>query len=140
MIHQLLFGSVARPIIGLEMSPLDQKVMDFGSSSSQTITKTHKEQVFWILPSIESQVGKESVKTRYEFLEKKFKNKVSLLHGRMSKDEIEFTMRKFKERETMILVSTTVIEVGVNIPSASLMIIEEAEKFKNSTYPIEYLK
>ncbi|MFL2660392.1 MAG: ATP-dependent DNA helicase RecG [Alphaproteobacteria bacterium] len=88
-----------------------------------------KEQVFWILPSIESQVGKESVKTRYEFLEKKFKNKVSLLHGRMSKDEIEFTMRKFKERETMILVSTTVIEVGVNIPSASLMIIEEAEKF-----------
>ncbi len=87
------------------------------------------EQVFWILPSIESQIGNESVKTRYEFLKNKFFNQVSLLHGRMSKEEIELTMRRFKEQRTMILVSTTVVEVGVNIPNASLMIIEDAEKF-----------
>ena len=87
------------------------------------------EQIFWILPSIESQIGKESVKTRYEFLKHKFVNQVSLLHGKMSKEEMELTMRNFKEQKTMILVSTTVVEVGVNIPNASLMIIEDAEKF-----------
>ncbi len=90
------------------------------------------EQVFWILPNIgclNKNEEKESVLTRYNFLKEYFKNKVGMIHGRMVNDEIDNNMDQFKEKKKMILVSTTVIEVGVNIPSATLMIIEEANKF-----------
>ncbi len=90
------------------------------------------EQVFWILPNIgdlNTDEEKESVLTRYKFLKKFFKNKVGMVHGRMANDEINDNMDQFKKKKRMILVSTTVIEVGVNIPSATLIIIEEANKF-----------
>ena len=54
---------------------------------------------------------------------------VSLIHGRMKGSEKAEIMRKFEEGETDVLVSTTVIEVGVNVPNASLIIIENAERF-----------
>jgi ATP-dependent DNA helicase RecG len=54
---------------------------------------------------------------------------VGLMHGRLGADEKEEVMRRFKEGQTKILVSTTVIEVGVDVPNASVMVIEQAERF-----------
>ncbi|MFS1663620.1 ATP-dependent DNA helicase RecG [Streptococcus sp. zg-JUN1979] len=54
---------------------------------------------------------------------------VSLIHGRMKNDEKEQVMQRFKEGHSQVLVSTTVIEVGVNVPNASIMIIMDAERF-----------
>ncbi|MEI9908648.1 MAG: ATP-dependent DNA helicase RecG [Bacteroidota bacterium] len=54
---------------------------------------------------------------------------ISMVHGRQPGDQKELNMKRFVERDTQILVSTTVIEVGVNIPNATVMVIESAEKF-----------
>ena len=88
------------------------------------------EQVFWILPTIGSlESEKQTLITRFNYLKEIFKEHVSYIHGKMNKNEIDKTMNNFQKKEIMILVSTTVIEVGINIPDASLMIIEQAERF-----------
>ena len=92
----------------------------------------NNEQVFWVLPIIgeeENDDENETAISRFKYLSKIFKNKVTIIHGRMNKEEIDFNMNSFLEKKKMILVSTTVIEVGVNIPSATLMIIENANRF-----------
>ncbi len=57
------------------------------------------------------------------------KYQISIVHGKMNNEEKEYEMRRFVENKTQILVSTTVIEVGVDIPNATVMIIESAERF-----------
>lgn len=71
-----------------------------------------------------------SLEEGYEAIREKFPSfKVCFVHGRMKPSEKEREMRKFVSGEARILVATTVIEVGVNVPNASVMIIENAERF-----------
>jgi ATP-dependent DNA helicase RecG len=66
----------------------------------------------------------------FDYWSKKLKPfKVGLLHGRMKQEEKDETMEEFKKGEFQVLVSTTVIEVGVDVPEATVMVIEHAERF-----------
>ena len=88
-------------------------------------------QVFWVCPLIEesSFLDYSSAKKKFEIIEKKFKNKVGLIHGALNKEEKQIILKKFLEKKISILVSTTVIEVGIDFPNANLIIIENANKF-----------
>ena len=55
--------------------------------------------------------------------------RLGLLHGRMDADEKEIIMRRFQRRDLDVLIATTVIEVGVDVPNATMMVIEHAERF-----------
>ena len=66
---------------------------------------------------------------KFDFLEKIFPNKVSLLHGKIDIDDKERILTKFLNNEFKILVSTTVIEVGIDFPNANVIIIENSNKF-----------
>ncbi|MBU0705817.1 ATP-dependent DNA helicase RecG [Patescibacteria group bacterium] len=91
------------------------------------------EQVYVICPLIdESDVLDEvkSVKKEFEHLQTVFSRfKVGLLHGKMKSEEKEAVMAAFKANEIQVLVSTSVIEVGVDVPNATVMLIEGAERF-----------
>lgn len=66
----------------------------------------------------------------YESICRAFPNEgVSIVHGKMKPDAKEFEMKRFIQKETSIMVATTVIEVGVDVPNASVMVIENAERF-----------
>ena len=92
---------------------------------------SHKNQVFWVCPLIDEskKVDHQSSVKRYEYLKKIFKNKVGLLHGALDKEEKKNILLKFLNKKIDILVSTTVIEVGIDFPSANTIIIENANKF-----------
>ena len=62
------------------------------------------------------------------------KYQISIVHGKMNNEDKEYEMQRFIENKTQILVSTTVIEVGVDIPNATVMIIESAERFGYLNY------
>ena len=88
-------------------------------------------QVFWVCPLIEESkfLDYSSAKKKYELINKKFKDKVNLIHGALEKEEKEEILKEFLNKKTSILVSTTVIEVGIDFPNANLIIIENANKF-----------
>ncbi|HET9430886.1 MAG TPA: ATP-dependent DNA helicase RecG, partial [Chitinophagaceae bacterium] len=132
---------------------LDYSVLDELPPGRQPVTTVHRyesqrsrvmdflkaeiekgRQVYIIFPLIE-----ESDKLDYENLMQGFENLktyfpepkywISMVHGRQPSDQKELNMKRFVEGDTQIMVSTTVIEVGVNVPNASVMVIESAEKF-----------
>ncbi|MFQ5469137.1 MAG: ATP-dependent DNA helicase RecG [Gammaproteobacteria bacterium] len=89
-------------------------------------------QVYWVCPLIEEseKIQCQTAVETAQYLAESFPEmKVGLVHGRMAADEKELVMTEFKNGNIDLLVSTTVIEVGVDVPNASLMIIENAERF-----------
>ena len=88
-------------------------------------------QVFWVCPLIEEskKIDHESAIKKYEFLKKKFTNNVAIIHGNLSREEKNNILKKFLEKKYYILVSTTIIEVGIDFPNANVIIIENSNKF-----------
>jgi ATP-dependent DNA helicase RecG len=89
-------------------------------------------QVYIVYPLIQEseKIDLQNLETGYEYIRNTFPNyKVSMVHGKMKAADKDFQMQKFIAGETQILVATTVIEVGVNVPNASVMIIESAQRF-----------
>ena len=88
-------------------------------------------QVFWVCPLIkESQIlNYSSVKKRFEWLKTKFPSQTGILHGELKQNEKDLILEKFLQKKIKILVSTTVIEVGIDFPDANLIVIENANKF-----------
>lgn len=90
-------------------------------------------QVYIVCPLIEEneKINLNSVEILYEELKDEVFNNidVEILHGKMKPKEKDEVINRFKENKTKVIISTTVIEVGVNVPNASLMIIENSERF-----------
>ncbi len=97
------------------------------------------QKAYWVCPLIEAAQGEldqkieaadiAAAEARLTMLSSHFSAKVGLVHGRMKVAERERVMREFAEGELQLLVATTVIEVGVDVPDATIMIIEQAERF-----------
>jgi ATP-dependent DNA helicase RecG len=105
------------------------RVMDFIRSEVD-----HGRQAYIIFPLIEEseKLDYENLMDGYEHVKAFFpepKYWISMLHGRQTPEVKETNMQRFVKGDTQIMVSTTVIEVGVNVPNASIMVIENAEKF-----------
>jgi len=91
----------------------------------------NQNQIFWVCPLIEesSFLDFSSAKKKFDLINKIFPNQVGLIHGALDKIDKEIVLKKFLNKKISILVSTTVIEVGIDFPNANLIIIENANKF-----------
>ncbi|WP_393997194.1 ATP-dependent DNA helicase RecG [Xanthobacter cornucopiae] len=109
----------------LPMERLDEVVAGVGRALARGA------QAYWICPLVEESETSDltSVTERFEDLKAHFGARVDVVHGRMSGAAKDAAMSRFAAGETRLLVATTVIEVGVNVPDATLMVIEHAERF-----------
>ena len=87
--------------------------------------------VYWIVPLVEESetVDLTDAEARFESLRERFGDKVGLVHGKMRGPDKDRAMAQFASGETGLLVATTVVEVGVDVPAATIMVIENAERF-----------
>ena len=110
-------------------SKLESKIDDVIKFVKKEISEGN--QIFWVCPLIEEskKIDHQSSVNKYEFLNKLFPNNVALLHGKIENDKKEQILGKFLNKEYSILVSTTIIEVGIDFPNANVIIIENANKF-----------
>ena len=110
-------------------SKLESKIDDILKFITKEII--NGSQIFWVCPLIEEskKLDHSSAVKKFEFLSKKFPNQVALLHGKTDIDDKEIILNKFLNQKIKILVSTTIIEVGIDFPNANVIIIENANKF-----------
>ncbi len=88
-------------------------------------------QAYWVCPLVEESENSDlaAAEARAETLRMRFGDRVGLVHGRMKGPEKDAVMERFQRGEARVLVATTVIEVGVDVPNATLMIVEGADRF-----------
>lgn len=144
---------IPRTLAMTAFGDLDYSIMDELPPGRQPITTVHRydsyrtkvmdfirgeidsgRQVYIIFPLIEesSKLDYENLMSGYENVKAFFPEPrywISMVHGRQPSDQKETNMKRFVSGDTQIMVSTTVIEVGVNVPNATVMVIENAEKF-----------
>ena len=110
-------------------SKLETKIDDVLKFINKEINE--KNQIFWVCPLIEEskKLDHTSAVKKYQFLKKKFPNQVALLHGKTDSHEKEVILNQFLDQKIKILVSTTIIEVGIDFPNANVIVIENANKF-----------
>ena len=110
-------------------SKINSKINEVIKFVGEQIKKNN--QIFWVCPLIEEskKIDHQSSIKRYEDLKNKFKKRVGLLHGLLNKDDKNKILLEFLNNKIDILVSTTVIEVGIDFPNANVIIIENANKF-----------
>ena len=117
--------------------PEMKRILTMKPDSKGRGQKMHGQQIYWICKAIEEGSGGDaqpseitSVKKRTKRLREVFPDKkIEFLHGKMKQVEKDETMARFADGEIDILVSTTVVEVGVDVPNATLMVIENAESY-----------
>jgi ATP-dependent DNA helicase RecG len=109
----------------IPLSRLDEVVAAVGRALAQG------QRVYWVCPLVQESERSDlaAAEERYAALKKEFGTRVDLVHGRMRGSEKERAMERFANGETQLLVATTVIEVGVDVPEATVMVIEHAERF-----------
>ena len=110
-------------------SKLESKIDDVLKFIKKEINSGN--QIFWVCPLIEEskKLDHTSAVNKFEFLKKLFPNQVLLLHGKTEINEKEKILSNFQKNKFQILVSTTIIEVGIDFPNANVIIIENANKF-----------
>ena len=113
----------------LTLSKPENKINDLWPFLEKKIK--NKEQIFWVCPLIEDSKKLDFTSTAkaFEIINKKFPKKVGFIHGSLNQEEKEKVLKKFLNNEISILVSTTVIEVGIDFPNATVIIIENSNKF-----------
>ena len=115
--------------------PVTTTVMPLSKISNVTAALLRKlgsgTQAYWVCPLVEEseKIDLSAATERFETLQKIFGDAVGLVHGKMKEAEKNAVMEQFKQGKIKLLVSTTVIEVGVNVPNATIMIVEHAERF-----------
>ncbi len=129
----------------MDGSKLDEKPPGRKPIDTRLIAQEHLEQmieglkrqiktgarVYWVCPLVEESevLDLAAAEERYEVLQAFFGDRVGLVHGKMKPADKDAVMMKFAAGEIDLLVATTVIEVGVNVPEATIMVIEHAERF-----------
>ncbi|MBX7502503.1 ATP-dependent DNA helicase RecG [Qipengyuania sp. YG27] len=89
-------------------------------------------QAYWVCPMVREMDGPEEIaaaEARYAALKERFGDDVVMVHGQLAPEVKDAAMERFARGEAKLLVATTVIEVGVDVPNATLMVIEQAERF-----------
>ena len=120
--------------------PSNRKKIETITVSSNNLSKIYKGlknlvkkrlNAFWICPLIEEseKLDLTAATKRFDKLNKLFKGSVGIIHGKMDFEEKKKVINDFKSKKVLILVSTTIIEVGIDIPDATVMIIEESNRF-----------
>jgi ATP-dependent DNA helicase RecG len=110
-------------------SKLESKIEDVIKFVKKELKEDN--QVFWVCPLINEskRIDHQSAIKKFEYLKKIFPDTVCMLHGKVAQEEKEQILNDFLKKKYKILVSTTIIEVGIDFPNANLIIIENANKF-----------